>query len=181
MAEAVSGLSPVETIDYVTSHPLVDPNLKASQEVREKLDGLLKSAAGREKGLSPFFSGLALQTDTDFYLSMAEKVSLMTLHAAKGLEFPVVFMVGCEEDLLPLRRGKDDEVDGGEERRLFYVGMTRAEERLYFSWSKHRMIHGKRRIRRISPFLADMAEDLLQHQLSSGEGLKKRPTQLSLF
>jgi ATP-dependent DNA helicase UvrD/PcrA len=181
MAEAVSGFSPVETIEYVTSHPMVDPNLKASQDVRERLDGLLKSVAGREKDLSLFFSGLALQTDTDFYVSMAEKVSLMTLHAAKGLEFPVVFMVGCEEDLLPLRRGRDDEVDSDEERRLFYVGMTRAEERLYFSWSKNRLIHGKRRVRRISPFMADIAEDLLQREPSPGEGLKKRPTQLSLF
>jgi uncharacterized protein (TIGR00375 family) len=181
MTGTASSFSPAEMIDYVGSHPMVDPGLKDSPDLKERLSDILKSAAGRETDPADFFSGLSLQTDTDLYVSRAEKVSLMTLHAAKGLEFPVVFMVGCEEELLPLRRGGKDAVDMDEERRLFYVGMTRAEERLYFSWARNRMIHGRRQARRISPFIADIAGDRLQRPTSSGTELKRRHIQMSLF
>ncbi len=181
MEEAMSGLGAREIIAYVASHPMVDTGLKDSPDLKEKLDGLLASMNGCEADPVTFFSTLALQTDTDLYVSLAEKVSLMTLHAAKGLEFPVVFMVGCEQDLLPLRRAGNDGVDVEEERRLFYVGMTRAERRLYFSWSSSRRVHGKRLSRQISPFIADIAEELLQRQDPPGKKPKDRHTQLSLF
>jgi len=81
---------------------------------------------------SDFFSSIALNTDTDIYSSRAEKVSLMTMHTAKGLEFPVVFIAGCEDGFIPMKKYGDEEPDIDEERRLFYVAMTRAREKLYF-------------------------------------------------
>jgi superfamily I DNA/RNA helicase len=79
----------------------------------------------------------------------------MTLHAAKGLEFPVVFMVGCEESLLPYRRG-DEPVDVAEERRLFYVGMTRAQQKLILTHAKSRFLFGRQQHNDPSPFLEDI-------------------------
>ncbi len=89
----------------------------------------------------------------------------MTLHAAKGLEFPVVFVVGCEDGLVPLHHG-GMETDVEEERRLFYVAMTRARERLYLVRSKKRMLFGEVRSTRPSPFLTDIEEQLKQYDRS---------------
>lgn len=93
----------------------------------------------------------------------AEKVSLMTLHAAKGLEFPVVFMIGCEENILPLDlEGMTSSVE--EERRLFYVGMTRAKERLYLLRSRRRRLYGKSLENKPSRFLSDIEEELKEYE-----------------
>ena len=80
-----------------------------------------------------FLDAVALATDADFFDPRADRVSLLTLHAAKGLEFPVVFIVGLEDGLLPLHWSEPDEAAMAEERRLFYVGMTRAKDRLILS------------------------------------------------
>ena len=80
---------------------------------------------------------LALLSDVDHLDQRADRVSLMTLHAAKGLEFPVVFVVGCEDGLLPYRPASENQVaDLEEERRLFYVGMTRAQQKLNLTRSQ---------------------------------------------
>jgi DNA helicase-2/ATP-dependent DNA helicase PcrA len=110
--------------------------------------------------LTGFFSSIALHTDTDAYAQQAEKVSLMTMHAAKGLEFPVVFITGCEEDLIPFKRRNSDQADIEEERRLFYVAMTRARDRLYLTWAKKRRIYGKLEDRVFSHFVADIENRL---------------------
>jgi DNA helicase-2/ATP-dependent DNA helicase PcrA len=90
-------------------------------------------------------------------------VTLITLHAAKGLEFPVVFMVGMEEGLLPYARALDDERELEEERRLTYVGMTRAKDRLYLVHARHRSAWGSGGVEvEPSRFLADLPEDLLE-------------------
>jgi superfamily I DNA/RNA helicase len=108
----------------------------------------------------------------------------MTLHAAKGLEFPVVFIVGCEDGYLPYRRSESDPVDIAEERRLFYVAMTRARAQLFLSWAQTRVLFGKKTRRSLSPFVFDIEEHLKAHASS---GLKaRRPTrpaqrQLELF
>jgi len=73
----------------------------------------------------------------DTYQAQAEKVTLMTLHASKGLEFACVFVVGCEDGLLPYRLFEDRQADPEEERRLLYVGMTRAKGWLYLTWASH--------------------------------------------
>ena len=125
---------------------------------------------------------LALQSDTDLYNPQAEKVALMTLHAAKGLEFPVVFIVGCEDDYIPHRRSPADKTALDEERRLFYVAMTRAKEQLFLSWAQHRQIYGKKTKRTPSPFVQDIEARLMAHVASKPH--KPRPPeqrQLQLF
>ncbi|MEI7998912.1 MAG: ATP-dependent helicase [Candidatus Omnitrophota bacterium] len=114
-----------------------------------------------------------------------EKVSLLTLHAAKGLEFPVVFIVGCEAKLLPLDLN-DMKGDPQEERRLFYVGMTRAKEHLYLTRAGRRQLYSQTYFNPSSLFLADIEEDLkvyenskLRRRLSKTKESQKQ--QLKLF
>ncbi|MBV8754918.1 MAG: UvrD-helicase domain-containing protein [Hyphomicrobiales bacterium] len=128
-----------------------------------------------------FNDAIALATDADFLDPRADRVSLITLHAAKGLEFAVVFIVGLEDGILPLTWGARDEAAMAEERRLFYVGMTRAKDRLILSRAKQRLWRGKLRTLAPSPFLGDIEAELLRHQ--HAEPLR-RPTedrQLKLF
>jgi superfamily I DNA/RNA helicase len=131
-----------------------------------------------------FFTAVALDTDTDIYSEKAQKVPLMTLHAAKGLEFPVVFIAGCEDQFLPFQRTGREASDLEEERRLFYVGMTRARQRLYLSWAKRRRIYGKIEDRRPSSFLADIENRLLACERSGKITAKKKASnqkQMDLF
>ena len=93
-----------------------------------------------------------------------DEITLMTLHSAKGLEFKVVFFVGMEEELLPHRKSIEDSASAGpqalsEERRLCYVGMTRARERLYLCWARHRIVRGKPVPRQMSRFISDLPDD----------------------
>ena len=90
---------------------------------------------------------------------------LMTLHSAKGLEFPVVFLTGLEEGLFPLRRG--DDMDHEEERRLCYVGMTRAERYLVLSWARQRMLMGEMRVGSPSRFLRDLPASTVARRLEA--------------
>lgn len=115
--------------------------------------------------LGSFLAELALGAEVDTWDPRAERLSLLTLHAAKGLEFPVVFLVGCEDTLLPFSPPWDDAaVDVAEERRLFFVGMTRARSRLYLSWARRRRLRSEVLERRPSPFLSDLAEELLRRR-----------------
>ncbi len=108
-----------------------------------------------------------------------EKVSLMSLHAAKGLEFPVVFIIGCEDNLLPLDlMGMKSNPE--EERRLFYVGMTRAKEHLYLTYAKRRQLFGQTMIQNPSPYLADIAEELKAYEASRRNTSKKDPDALQM-
>lgn len=97
-----------------------------------------READGREVDLASFLEDVSLQTDVDGMKDDANQVTMMTLHAAKGLEFPVVFITGLEMGLFPLQRNQADPAELEEERRLLYVGMTRAEENLYLSYAQSR-------------------------------------------
>ncbi|MBW2165040.1 MAG: UvrD-helicase domain-containing protein [Deltaproteobacteria bacterium] len=131
---------------------------------------------------SDFLSSIALHTDTDIYSSRAEKVSLMTMHTAKGLEFPVVFIAGSEDGFIPMKKYGDEEPDIDEERRLFYVAMTRARERLYFTYAKKRRVYGKMIAREVSPFINDIEMSLIKHEESHFKKTKKKTgVQLKLF
>ncbi|NUT90963.1 MAG: UvrD-helicase domain-containing protein, partial [Saccharothrix sp.] len=116
-----------------------------------------------------FHTTLALGVEVDTWDPRADRISLLTLHASKGLEFPVVFIVGCEDGLLPLRwPGQDDDTD--EERRLLFVGMTRAQRHLFLS-------HTPARPR--SPFLADLGDF---RRIGDEQPKRRRKgTQVSLF
>jgi DNA helicase II / ATP-dependent DNA helicase PcrA len=114
-----------------------------------------------------FRDAVALASDADFWDARADGVSLLTLHAAKGLEFNFVFIIGLEGGLLPLYWGKAESItadETGEERRLFYVGMTRAKDRLVLSRALKRQWHGRVREQKPSPFLADIEHELVKHQ-----------------
>ncbi len=137
-----------------------------------------------------FLTRVALSSETDFYDPRADRVALLTLHAAKGLEFPAVFIVGLEDGLLPYRRGavtgaaEEEATDLAEERRLFYVGITRAGRRLFLSHARRRRLYGRTLRLPPSPFLAD-----LQHVLRIVQEKRPRrkkgdqggPEQLRLF
>ena len=114
--------------------------------------------------LSRFLNDLALIADTDDGDTESSEVTLMTLHAAKGLEFPVVFLVGMEENVFPLSRASEDEDELEEERRLAYVGITRAEKILYLTNANSRMIYGKTNYNHPTRFLREISSDLLDYQ-----------------
>ncbi len=112
--------------------------------------------------LSDFLDHVALISDVDSYDQEAGRVTLMTLHAAKGLEFPVVFMAGMEEGLFPHSRSMDDADALEEERRLCYVGMTRAMEHLYMSSARTRSIFGETRYQITSRFIDEIDPEAIQ-------------------
>jgi DNA helicase II / ATP-dependent DNA helicase PcrA len=112
-------------------------------------------------GLERLLEEVALVSDQDELEDRPDRVTLITLHAAKGLEFPVVFIVGLEEGLLPHRRALEDERELEEERRLAYVGMTRAKDRLYLVHAHHRSTWGVGAASEASRFLAELPEELL--------------------
>jgi DNA helicase-2/ATP-dependent DNA helicase PcrA len=118
------------------------------------------------EGLARFLEEVALVSDQDELEEAPDRVTLITLHAAKGLEFPVVFIVGLEEGLLPHRRALEDERELEEERRLAYVGMTRAKDRLYLVHAHHRSTYGVGAQADPSRFLAELPEDLLSAERS---------------
>jgi len=140
-----------------------------SQESQDRLENLAELLAAavdyeaREEApsLAGFLDRAALVSETD-RLRDDVPVLLMTLHAAKGLEFESVFLVGLEEGLLPHSRSLSGEDALEEERRLCYVGMTRAMERLHLSWARSRQVFGQRRVAEPSRFLAEIPEESLE-------------------
>jgi DNA helicase-2/ATP-dependent DNA helicase PcrA len=140
----------------------------------ENIDELINVIMGLEQGeekvsLESFLDKVSLVTDVDLYEDKGNRVSLMTLHCAKGLEFPVVFIVGIEEGLLPhYRRGEEIE-DMEEERRLFYVGMTRAKQRLFLSRAEERSTFGVGRANLPSRFLDELPMELMQFEEKRGK------------
>ena len=124
-------------------------------------ENAVEGETGLDK-LSRFLNDLSLVADTDSY-DETSQVTLMTLHAAKGLEFPVVFLVGMEEGVFPLSRQAEDEDELEEERRLAYVGITRAEEVLYVTNASSRMLFGRSSYNQPSRFLREIDDDLLTY------------------
>ena len=133
--------------------------------------------------LERFLAELPLAAQVDTWDPRADRISLLTLHAAKGLEFPVVFIVGCEDGLLPMTWGKAEPDSLAEERRLFYVGVTRAMTRLYLCRARKRLWRGRVREMPPSPYLADIEERLLEQSRSRAAGgrTRKQDNQLDLF
>jgi DNA helicase II / ATP-dependent DNA helicase PcrA len=165
------------------SAPLGEPDIDAAVEL------LLPLAKRADHDLGRFLLELSTSAEIDTWDPRAHRVSLLTLHAAKGLEFRVVILVGCEDGLLPLRFGRDDDTQGAqdlEERRLFYVGMTRAKERLFLTRARERSRHGRVAATELSPFVRDIeatTAPLLDREEASYE--RKAPAearrQLKLF
>ncbi|MBI1315134.1 AAA family ATPase [bacterium] len=148
----------------------------------ERLTQLVPIALRCGSDVNRFVSEVSLSVDSDLWDCRADRISLMTLHASKGLEFPVVFVTGCEDGLLPLRFGSSSMTDVAEERRLFFVGMTRAQRRLLLTHADRRVRFGKPVEMTPSPFLKEIEDQLLEHATAS-PSKKKRPAhqQLRLF
>ena len=121
----------------------------------------LKSVATKFQALEDFLENVALVSDMDNYDAKTDAVTLMTLHNAKGLEFPVVFMVGMEEGLFPHINSMMEPQDLEEERRLCYVGMTRAKKRLYLTCATSRMLYGAIQANPPSRFVSEIPEELI--------------------
>ncbi|HKT17479.1 MAG TPA: UvrD-helicase domain-containing protein [Stellaceae bacterium] len=148
--------------------------------VKAALQRLTALAESCGRDVLRFSDAAALASEADFWDPRADRVSLQTLHAAKGLEFPVVFIVGCEDGLLPFHWGEADAASLAEERRLAYVGMTRAKDRLILSRALQRHWRGGLRKLEPSPFLADIERELVKQQRAA---LRAKPAekQLKLF
>jgi len=114
------------------------------------------------RGLEAFLQVVCLASDQDGYDERADRVPIMTLHAAKGLEFPAVFIAGCEDGLLPHSRNRDDPAAVEEERRLFFVGMTRAKQHLALTYARYRRIRGRLERAPASPFLGELPRETIQ-------------------
>src|SRR6266545_4494856 len=116
----------------------------------------------RENQLPVFLEEVALVSDLDTVKEERDTVTCITLHQAKGLEYPAVFLVGLEEGLLPHSRSIDDREALEEERRLFYVGATRAKQRLYLLYAFRRTTYGRTNVSQSSRFLADIPKELVK-------------------
>jgi DNA helicase-2/ATP-dependent DNA helicase PcrA len=146
----------------------------AIMAVRTAADVLGPLAARCGTDLDRFLDELALGAEVDTWDPRADRISLLTLHAAKGLEFPVVFIAGCDDGLLPLRSWRGAEVDYAEERRLLFVGMTRATTRLTLLTAAKRTLRGEFTECAPSPFLSSVDQALLDRRALGASGRERR-------
>ncbi|ODT63516.1 hypothetical protein ABS71_14205, partial [bacterium SCN 62-11] len=166
----VSGLKVTELVEKVLENSgyrkWLHEDDKVEAQVRlENLDELINVTSEYDRNaedgsLDGFLAEVSLLSDQDTYAEDAQAVTLMTLHAAKGLEFPVVFLAGLEEETFPHVRSMDDPDQMEEERRLCYVGITRAKDQLFITSAQSREVHGARIPRRPSRFLAEIPKQL---------------------
>ncbi|QVV66936.1 UvrD-helicase domain-containing protein [Synechococcus sp. LA31] len=160
---------------------LIAAGTDEAEDRRRNLNELVNAALQYQEetdegSLEDFLASAALASDADSKDSEQDRVTLMTLHASKGLEFPVVFLVGLEQGLFPSYRSLDDPASMEEERRLCYVGITRAKERLFLSHASERRLWGGMREPAIpSVFLSELPEALVQGDLprSGGTALRR--------
>jgi DNA helicase-2/ATP-dependent DNA helicase PcrA len=124
----------------------------------------VEDALPESTDLELYLQSAALHADIDDYDDRESGVTLMTLHNAKGLEFPVVFLVGMEDGLFPLARAMESREELEEERRLFYVGVTRAEDRLFITHADRRWRYGSEMRADPSSFLQELPEGPVQHR-----------------
>ena len=121
---------------------------------------------GEDATLEGYLEDIALISDIDSYNESADQVVLMTIHSAKGLEFPYVFLIGMEEGVFPSEMSKYSEADLEEERRLAYVGITRAKQELYISDSVTRMLYGRTQRNEPSRFLREIEPEYIEETRS---------------
>ncbi|PZO93346.1 MAG: DNA helicase PcrA [Streptococcus pyogenes] len=165
LLEKTHYLEALKVENTLESHARIE-NIEEFLTVTKHFDEQEKPEAD-ESGLDRlgrFLNDLALIADTDDGQTEAAQVTLMTLHAAKGLEFPVVFLIGMEEGVFPLSRASEDPDELEEERRLAYVGITRAEQHLFLTNANTRTLFGKTSYNRPTRFLHEISEDLLAYQ-----------------
>lgn len=123
----------------------------------------LEANGYRAANLTGFLEEVALISDIDNYDENADAVTLMTIHSAKGLEFPVVFILGMEENIFPSMQSINDPSQLEEERRLAYVAITRAKEKLYVTYAKERLLYGRSGFNKISRFAEEIPEENVEY------------------
>ncbi|MGH8011698.1 MAG: ATP-dependent helicase [Candidatus Binataceae bacterium] len=170
LAARISTCTVREIVDEVLSQSDYTAYLEGHNDGATRLQNLaevLSAAANFDNehgpgGLSDFLERVALINDSDQVAARGGSVALMTLHTSKGLEYPIVFITGMEEGLFPHNRAHDNGREVEEERRLCYVGMTRAQRLLYLTNTLSRELYGQRQEPRPSRFLAEVSQDLLR-------------------
>ncbi len=159
-----------------------DLRLQGTEEADNRLENIFELSNAvlqyqednEDISLQGFLANASLTSDLDNLKEGEEKVSLMTLHSAKGLEFPIVYLVGLEQGLLPHSRSLNDPLSLEEERRLCYVGLTRAQEQLFLTYAKERYVWGNRETKIPSQFLEELPPELLNS--GSSKQTSKRTT-----
>jgi len=179
--------SPSETILYIIKESgLEEEWKKGGEDGSMRLENAFELAnfASRydsldhEQGILQFLSDAALQSDQDEMKEGDKAVRLMTVHAAKGLEFDVVFIAGLEDGLFPHQRVSEDNVSpegAEEERRLFYVAITRARKKIFLSYAQTRTVFGRRQVNMPSEFIFDIPEELVESNILEDVGHTRRP------
>jgi DNA helicase-2/ATP-dependent DNA helicase PcrA len=173
-AEPISEVVKTAVISTGYERSLKDENTEEAEGRLLNLEELVNAAAESEQRgetLRDFLDHAALVSDTDEYKAEAQ-VTLMTMHAAKGLEFPVVFIAGLEEGLFPHSRANESQDDLEEERRLCYVAITRAEKYLYLTHSMKRRVYGAETPSEPSRFLMEFPLELIEDQSKGGSWLR---------
>ncbi|OGZ09723.1 MAG: hypothetical protein A3D65_05345 [Candidatus Lloydbacteria bacterium RIFCSPHIGHO2_02_FULL_50_13] len=185
--KATKELKPSRVIAFIIKETGIEALYKdGDDEDAERLANIreLVSVATRydafdgEEGIEQFLADIALESDQDTMKGEWDAVRLMTVHAAKGLEFHHVFIAGLEQDLFPSRRAQDESKDLSEreeERRLFYVALTRAAKKVFLSYASFRTIFGQRQVNLPSEFLNDIDDALISFESHDSETDSKNP------
>jgi ATP-dependent DNA helicase UvrD/PcrA len=170
LREEAAHLSPASLVERVLERTgyLERLSVEGSTEAEARAGNLMEflgdvreyESAAQQPTVGEYLERITLVSDADTEVP-GGKISLMTVHAAKGLEFPVAFLTGLEETIFPMLRGGDSPTDLEEERRLAYVAITRARERLFLSYARARRLYGNELLNPPSRFLSDIPEDLI--------------------
>ncbi len=151
-------------------------------DFKREIKRLIDLSSDYDNDFEKFLRFVALGVSTDTYNADIENVTIMTLHAAKGLEFKSVFITGCEDGLIPYNLYANQKADINEEKRLLYVGMTRAKKHLFLSNARRRFIKGRKYVLPRSPFINNIEKELIDFsKIQFKKKSKEEDTQLSLF
>jgi DNA helicase-2/ATP-dependent DNA helicase PcrA len=168
-----------ELVSVATQYDALDKTVAYEVNTNESnIDPLNPNAEIRMTGVEKLLENASLATDQDELEKDNNAVKLMTVHASKGLEFDYVFISGLEEDLFPHKRlneGNVTQAEEEEERRLFYVAITRARKKVFLSWAQLRTIFGSQKVNTPSQFITDIGNDLIE------EGVEDKPVRRSFF
>ncbi len=172
LSKYASEHTPSETIHAILDKSGYWASLQGelNEERRKNVEELISSAVAFEErsvngSLAEFLEEVALVSDVDQYDKTSDSVVLMTIHAAKGLEFPIVFLSGMEENLFPSSQSALTAADLEEERRLAYVAMTRAKEELFMTCCYQRMLYGRTNCNKVSRFVEEIPDDCIYRNL----------------
>ena len=169
--ESLGGFSLVESIPFAKAAGLSGKALSMVGSFQEMLE------SWKDVELSALIDRILQDTEYEKDLQAEDKITLMTLHGAKGLEFPVVYLVGLNEGLFPSAQSMFTPEEREEERRLFYVGITRAEKELYLTAGRDRVVHGQYQSMLVSSFVDDVPEEHLEKKYL----YRKKPSEEDIF